>query len=162
VGLARGVRRPPTLHAAGPGAGPGRERPCPSRSSFAWTTGGALKSRPSWRWLLSRSSTPVSTRAVPLCSSAAFSSPSSAWPPTAFVLTVYAAPAAPGSPGRLAFPLLAVLWAFVQGIKGILNHQVADRDNDVAAGVTTFATAAFPDRIERFLPGYNLCVELPV
>src|SRR5262249_30190395 len=81
--------------------------------------------------------------------------------PTLFALNVFAAPAAPGLLAAWSAPLL-VCWAVVQGIKGILNHQVADRENDEAAGGVTFATAAPAQRLERFLPRFNLWVELPV
>jgi 4-hydroxybenzoate polyprenyltransferase len=81
--------------------------------------------------------------------------------PTLFALVVFAAPAPSGPLGPL-FPVIAVLWSSALGLKGILHHQVADRENDVAAGVSTFATAASAQAIDRFLPRHNLYVELPV
>lgn len=60
------------------------------------------------------------------------------------------------------FSVTALTWSLVLGIKGILNHQVADRENDRVSGTVTLATQAVYGRLERLLPRYNLFVELPV
>ncbi|EHP38506.1 UbiA prenyltransferase [Cupriavidus basilensis OR16] len=62
----------------------------------------------------------------------------------------------------MVFSAAALIWSSTLGIKGILNHQIADRENDRASGTVTLATRAAPGQIERFLPRYNLFVELPV
>jgi 4-hydroxybenzoate polyprenyltransferase len=79
--------------------------------------------------------------------------------PTLFAVTVFA-PVGPGRSIPWVVAVLLVAWSAVQGIKGILNHQVADRENDEVAGVATFATTA--RRLEWFLPRFNLLAELPV
>src|SRR5262249_9418421 len=82
--------------------------------------------------------------------------------PTLLALAVFGSASPVTSSSPMAFPLVVSVWACALGIKGILYHQVADRENDVQAAVTTFATAAPPDQIECFLPRYNLWVELPI
>jgi SAM-dependent methyltransferase len=79
--------------------------------------------------------------------------------PTLFILALFA-PAAPG--GLSVTALVAILWAAVLGLKGILHHQIADRDNDIRSGVVTFATKADVPTLQRFLTGFNLWAELPV
>lgn len=81
--------------------------------------------------------------------------------PTLFALALFADPNASGWSGPWTGPVLLVVWSAVQGLKGILNHQVADRENDEKAGVTTFA-AASGQLLEWFLPRFNLWAELPV
>lgn len=81
--------------------------------------------------------------------------------PTLLALALLA-PAWPRDGASAAFAVLAVLWACALGFKGILHHQMLDRDADRIAGVDTFATAAGPGPIERFMPRYNLLFELPV
>lgn len=82
--------------------------------------------------------------------------------PTAFALAVFSGPSMVLDGLQNPFPVLAMLWATSLGIKGILHHQAADRDNDMASGTVTFATVSPQQRIERLLPWYNLCIELPV
>jgi 4-hydroxybenzoate polyprenyltransferase len=81
--------------------------------------------------------------------------------PTLVAVALFGATATPPA-GRAAFAALATLWAGVLGLKGILHHQIADRENDNRAGVVTFATRSDHGRLQRFLTGFNLCVELPV
>jgi hypothetical protein len=81
--------------------------------------------------------------------------------PTAFLLTLLATGAGWGS-HEIAFAALALVWAAVLGIKGIIHHQVEDRDNDIASDTVTFATSSSAGQIERWLPRYNLFVEIPV
>jgi 4-hydroxybenzoate polyprenyltransferase len=80
--------------------------------------------------------------------------------PTCLVLTVFSHQpgAVAADPGFLA---VLVLWSCVMGIKGILYHQVADRENDRAAGVATLLTWGCPERVAHFLSRYNLCIEFP-
>lgn len=82
--------------------------------------------------------------------------------PTLLVLVVLADPSDAASAEPSAFAILSVAWASVLGIKGILYHQVADRENDEASETRTLATTAGAGRIERFLPWFNLAIEMPV
>jgi len=82
--------------------------------------------------------------------------------PTLFVLVVLSGQIAGMSISFIIFSAIALIWSIVLGVKGILNHQLADRENDSASGTVTFATQAVSGRLERFLPRYNLLVELPV
>ena len=50
---------------------------------------------------------------------------------------------------------MVTLWAAVLGLKGILHHQMADREHDIQSGTVTFATktrpavaATIPDRLQ--------------
>jgi 4-hydroxybenzoate polyprenyltransferase len=82
--------------------------------------------------------------------------------PTLIALALFGASAS-GAPARQAgFAALATLWAAVLGLKGILHHQIADRDNDLRSGIVTFATRSDHATLQRFLTRFNLCVELPV
>jgi 4-hydroxybenzoate polyprenyltransferase len=79
--------------------------------------------------------------------------------PTLIAIALFGA--APSPAGSAGFAVLATLWAGVLGLKGILHHQIADRENDIRAGVVTFATRSDHAKLQRFLTGFNLCVELP-
>ena len=79
--------------------------------------------------------------------------------PTLFILALFA-PAAPG--GVTVTALVATLWAAALGLKGILHHQILDRDNDIRSGIVTFATKADLATLQRFLSRFNLWAELPV
>lgn len=54
------------------------------------------------------------------------------------------------------------MWAGVLGLKGILHHQIADRDNDLQSGTATFATRTSVESLQRFLTRSNLFIELPI
>jgi 4-hydroxybenzoate polyprenyltransferase len=58
--------------------------------------------------------------------------------PTLLVFTIFY-PASSVSDG-LAFGLVAAVWAFLAGIRGIVLHQIWDYENDHTAGVTTWVT----------------------
>jgi SAM-dependent methyltransferase len=79
--------------------------------------------------------------------------------PTLFILALFAT-SAPG--GLTATALVATLWAAVLGLKGILHHQIADRDNDIRSGIVTFATKTDAKSLQQFLSRFNLLAELPV
>jgi 4-hydroxybenzoate polyprenyltransferase/SAM-dependent methyltransferase len=79
--------------------------------------------------------------------------------PTLFILALFAT-AAPS--GLTVTALVATLWAALLGLKGILHHQIVDRDNDIQSGVATFATKADAATLQRFLTRFNLWAELPV
>jgi hypothetical protein len=80
--------------------------------------------------------------------------------PTVFAFTVVNM-LVPGPPDPLIVAV-AVLWATVLGVKGILYHQITDRANDEAAGVVTFAGAFDFHALAGRLTRYNLLIELPV
>ena len=83
--------------------------------------------------------------------------------PTIFVLALFATSAPAGSSLRpTGFALVATLWAAVLGLKGILHHQIADRDNDAQSGIVTFATKTSLAALQRFMASFNLLIELPV
>jgi len=83
--------------------------------------------------------------------------------PTLFVLALFASSAPAGSSiAQRGFALVATLWAGVLGLKGILHHQIADRDNDAQSGIVTLATKTRLEDLQRFLTGFNLLIELPV
>jgi 4-hydroxybenzoate polyprenyltransferase len=83
--------------------------------------------------------------------------------PTLFILALFAT-ATPDKPsaGQSAIPVVATMWAAVLGLKGILHHQIADRDNDIQSGTATFATRTSVESLQRFLTRYNLSIELPI
>jgi 4-hydroxybenzoate polyprenyltransferase len=83
--------------------------------------------------------------------------------PTLFVLELFATSGPAGSSSdQTAFALMVTLWAAALGLKGILHHQIADRENDIQSGIVTFATNTRPEVLQRFLTGFNLLAELPV
>jgi 4-hydroxybenzoate polyprenyltransferase len=83
--------------------------------------------------------------------------------PTLFVLALFATSGPAGSSsGPTGFVLTITTWAAVLGIKGILHHQIADRENDIQSGMVTFATKTRPEVLQRFLTRFNLLIELPV
>lgn len=57
--------------------------------------------------------------------------------PTLFVATVFSQLANPSQSESVTFATVATLWAFLVGIRGIVLHQIWDRENDEAAGVNT-------------------------
>ncbi|MDB9315599.1 phytanoyl-CoA dioxygenase family protein [Spirulina sp. CS-785/01] len=60
--------------------------------------------------------------------------------PTLLVATVFANLAVPSSPSNNLLAIIATSWAFAVGIRGILLHQMWDRDNDLKSGIQTLAT----------------------
>lgn len=83
--------------------------------------------------------------------------------PTLFVLALFATSTpAVSRPAHRGIALVATVWAGVLGLKGILHHQIADRENDRQSGVVTFATKNRLGTLQRFLTGFNLFIELPV
>jgi hypothetical protein len=79
--------------------------------------------------------------------------------PTLIALSLFGITAPPGSNW---FAVILTLWSAVLGVKGILHHQVQDRDNDIRSDTVTYVTRASPQALSRFLTGFNLGVELPV
>jgi hypothetical protein len=52
------------------------------------------------------------------------------------------------------------IWACALGVRGILWHQLYDRENDRRGGVTTFATEREPESIRRFVAGVAFPLEV--
>jgi 4-hydroxybenzoate polyprenyltransferase/SAM-dependent methyltransferase len=73
--------------------------------------------------------------------------------PTLFIMALFRSDS--------ALTLAATLWGTALGIKGILHHQIADRENDTLSGTETFATKTNPLTLQRFLSFYHLLIELP-
>jgi|SRR5271157_314447 len=83
--------------------------------------------------------------------------------PTLFILALFATATSDGpSAGHSTVPVVATMWAGVLGLKGILHHQIADRDNDIQSGTATFATRTSVESLQRFLTRFNLFIELPI
>lgn len=60
--------------------------------------------------------------------------------PTLLVATVFSDLAGTPQPESAALATAATAWAFLVGIRGILLHQIWDRESDLSAGVTTLVT----------------------
>ncbi|XZO04188.1 MAG: tetratricopeptide repeat protein [Microcoleus sp.] len=60
--------------------------------------------------------------------------------PTLLVATVFSHLAATPQPESTVLASAATAWAFLAGIRGILLHQIWDRESDLSAGVTTLVT----------------------
>jgi hypothetical protein len=82
--------------------------------------------------------------------------------PTLLCLSVFNLARVDSSIELWMFGGVAMLWAAVLGIKGILHHQIYDRVNDIESGTVTLATTVGPAKIIRFLTWFNITVELPV
>ena len=82
--------------------------------------------------------------------------------PTLFALAVFGVIGAVAPVDWFGFALMITLWAAVLGIKGIVHHQIIDRDNDIRSGTATFVAALSTNTIIRFLTWFNLCIEVPV
>jgi len=82
--------------------------------------------------------------------------------PTLLLLSVFGLLQANASTGVRALASAATLWSAALGIKGILHHQILDRESDAGSGTNTFATNMELATILRFLARFNLWVELPI
>ncbi len=82
--------------------------------------------------------------------------------PTLLLLSVFGLLQANASTGARAFASAATLWSAALGIKGILHHQILDRESDTGSGTNTFAINMELATILRFLARFNLWVELPI
>ncbi len=73
--------------------------------------------------------------------------------PCLFVISLFAfAPSAEwdaGSMEPLLYPLTAVFWASMVGLKGIIMHELKDLQSDLSAGVETFAAQLDYERIKK-------------
>lgn len=62
----------------------------------------------------------------------------------------------------LMFAVVVVIWSMIFGLKGIVNHQLADKENDLASRTNTFATRVEGGALEKFMLRFHLLAELPV
>ncbi|RCJ32535.1 hypothetical protein A6769_27780 [Nostoc punctiforme NIES-2108] len=60
--------------------------------------------------------------------------------PTLLVATVFSSLMATPQSGSYSLAIVATAWAFGVGVRGILLHQIWDRENDLKSGVKTLAT----------------------
>ena len=71
--------------------------------------------------------------------------------PTLFVATTFLHLSTTPQPTALTFSVIAAAWAFFAGVRGILLHQLWDRDNDLNAGVSTFVTQFQPESVRVWI-----------
>lgn len=71
--------------------------------------------------------------------------------PTLFVATTFLHLNTPPQPNALTFSIVAAAWAFFAGVRGILLHQLWDRDNDLNAGISTFVTQFQPESVRLWI-----------
>ncbi|MEH2135979.1 UbiA family prenyltransferase, partial [Nostoc sp.] len=60
--------------------------------------------------------------------------------PTLLVATVFSSLTATPQSGSYSLAIVATAWAFGVGVRGILLHQIWDRENDLKSGIKTLAT----------------------
>lgn len=77
--------------------------------------------------------------------------------PTLLILATFAS-----TYGWGPFSTVAVVWAVIFGVKGIVYHQIGHYFDDIKSGTKTWIAAGRLDRWMRVLPYYNLGLELPV
>jgi tetratricopeptide (TPR) repeat protein/4-hydroxybenzoate polyprenyltransferase/SAM-dependent methyltransferase len=71
--------------------------------------------------------------------------------PTLFVAATFLHFSTVASPNALIFSIIAAAWAFFTGIRGILLHQLWDRDNDLKASISTFVTQFQPESVRLWI-----------
>lgn len=69
--------------------------------------------------------------------------------PTVFVIEAYRSGFGNLNNAAEWFALFMPMWAFAFGLRGILNHQLSDRESDIAAGAVTLAATEDPMRLVR-------------
>jgi hypothetical protein len=77
-------------------------------------------------------------------------------------LSVFSVIKTHGHPDLLIVFLILAVWSIVLGFKGIIYHQLSDWENDEASKTITWIRSIKRTSIEKFLPRYNLGVELSV
>jgi hypothetical protein len=82
--------------------------------------------------------------------------------PTAFLLATLGPRLDVGRRSEVVFGVAAVGWSCALGVKGILHHQISDRENDIASSTTTFVTVRRAEDLQTWLSRYNLLIETPV
>lgn len=71
--------------------------------------------------------------------------------PTLFVATTFLHLSTTPQPNALTFSIIAAAWAFFAGVRGILLHQIWDRNNDLNAGISTFVTQFQPESVRLWI-----------
>ena len=71
--------------------------------------------------------------------------------PTLFVATTFLHLSTTPQPNAVTFSIVAAAWAFLAGVRGILLHQLWDRDNDLNAGISTFVTQFQPESVRLWI-----------
>ena len=71
--------------------------------------------------------------------------------PTLFVATTFLHLSTTPQPNAVTFSIVAAAWAFCAGVRGILLHQLWDRDNDLNAGISTFVTQFQPESVRLWI-----------
>lgn len=71
--------------------------------------------------------------------------------PTLFVAATFLNLSTIPQPNALTFSIVAAAWAFFAGVRGILLHQLWDRDNDLNAGISTFVTQFQPESVRLWI-----------
>lgn len=80
--------------------------------------------------------------------------------PTLFVALAILHVASITGEGFLPLLLAAVAWSFLAGLRGIMIHQLWDRQNDIQAGTTTLASGQAPHRFRRLIRGIVFPAEM--
>jgi tetratricopeptide (TPR) repeat protein/4-hydroxybenzoate polyprenyltransferase/2-polyprenyl-3-methyl-5-hydroxy-6-metoxy-1,4-benzoquinol methylase len=71
--------------------------------------------------------------------------------PTLFVAATFLHLSTAPQPNALTFSVIAAAWAFFAGVRGILLHQLWDRDNDINSGISTFVTQFQPESVRLWI-----------
>ena len=71
--------------------------------------------------------------------------------PTLFVAATFLHLSTAPQPNALTFSVIASAWAFFAGVRGILLHQLWDRDNDINSGISTFVTQLQPESVRLWI-----------
>ena len=80
--------------------------------------------------------------------------------PTLFVAATFLSFTPEASPKILIFTGLAAAHAFFVGLRGILLHQLWDRDNDEKSGTTTFVSQRQPETVRRWIAHFVFPIEI--
>ncbi|MEG4353287.1 tetratricopeptide repeat protein [Microcoleus sp. LAD1_D3] len=71
--------------------------------------------------------------------------------PTLFVAATFLHLSTTAQPNALTFSVIAAAWAFFAGMRGILLHQLWDRDNDINSSISTFVTQFPPESVRLWI-----------
>jgi 1,4-dihydroxy-2-naphthoate octaprenyltransferase len=71
--------------------------------------------------------------------------------PILFVVALFANPTAEHAPVPLSVAIVAAVWATCVGLRGILLHQIWDREHDVRSGIHTFVVRAGSGRARAII-----------
>ena len=74
--------------------------------------------------------------------------------PVLFVVALFADPTAPNAQVPLGVAILAGIWAICLGLRGILLHQIWDREHDIRSGISTFVVGIGATRARALILRY--------